>query len=530
MGGDPFAPVLEAPRELADALTLPAASADEAAVVAALRGAVRRWASRHVDAARVDGDKDIPDDVLATAADMGLFGLTIPERWGGAGLSMTAASAILETLATVDRSVATTIGLHAGLGLRGLLRYGTDEQKDRWLPQAATGDRLTAFAATEAGAGSHIAAMGTTARAGEDGSLSLSGEKIFVTNGGLAGLYTVAARTPGLGGARRGTSILLVDREAPGVTVGREEDKLGIRGSSTTTVAFDEVALTPDRVIGEPGAGLDQLNGILAWGRTFMTSGCVGTARAAYERTLPQVTGRVQFGRPIGRFEQVREKVATMAATLYAMESVVRLTTLLSDLRGADIGWESSIAKVFASEGAWRVADDAVQLHGGSGYIEETGVARLLRDSRITRIFEGANEVLRAHIATAALGGAGEGRLGDALAPDLADEAARVDALADAVGETVARLRKRHGFRVVERQVALARLADALIGRWAAMATLLRADGEVRVGSDARRSEVLPVARHACRNLVRDARRALEDAEADTDLVHAITDGAYAPF
>ena len=519
---DPFRRVLADVDGFAERLPVHGTSADECATVSILLDAVRAWGTKHLDAAAIEAAGRIPAAVLDAAKEMGLFGLTIPEAYGGAGLSMKAACRVVEELATFDRSVAVTIGLHNGLGIRGLVQYGSEALKQAYLPRLATGELVAAFAATEPNAGSDIASVTTTGRLADDGTLRVTGSKIYVTNGGFADTFTIIARTPGLGGGRRGHSLLLLTKDLPGVAPGREEVKLGLKGSSTTTLDLDDVPVPLDRVIGEPAKGLDLMNQVLAWGRTLMAAGCLGSARASFRLAAEYATTRRQFGRPIAEFGQVAQKVADMRATIYAMESVQRLTNGVLDDLGADIGWESSVVKVFNSEGAGQVADDALQLHGGAGYIEETGLARILRDGRITRIFEGANEVLRFHLSSGSLG---PGFQLDGAAPTLATAvhdvlgapAARFDALYGATRETIAAFRKRWGFRAFQHQALLAGVADALIGLYTLLAVVLRTEGEVRArGVDAAAQE-LRLARYLADTLGRRVEAGLATAERDGD-------------
>ncbi len=511
---NPFALLAAHAPTLTRRLATPAVDEDEAEAVRLLLDAVRTWAARNLDSAKTDREARVDPRIYRSAAELGLFGLTIPSAYGGAGFSLSAAARIVEELAIFDRSVATGIGLHCGLGLRGLIRFGSEALRERFLPPLARGDSIAAFAATESEAGSHIAGVKTTGTWDGGDLLSLSGGKIYVTNGGIADLFTILARTPNLGGARRGYSILLLDREMKGLAVGAEEHKLGIRGSSTTTLAFDEVAVPVSRVIGEPGKGLDQMNEILAWGRTLMTAGCLGTARAAFTQAAAFVRERRQFGKPIGDFGLVRQKVAEMRATLLACESLVRLTTMLQSSFGSDIIWESSVAKVFASEAVWRITDTALQLHGGAGYIEETGVARLLRDCRITRIFEGANEVLRFHVAAALLGLAAELETGAppqlSDCPPLASWAAAAAERQRRLGGVLAELRGTFGVRVAEHQILLGHAADAAIGLFTLWAVLLGAAGELSARPSG--ADHLPLAELAAAQELQSVDRALTAA------------------
>ncbi|OIP33492.1 MAG: hypothetical protein AUK47_18950 [Deltaproteobacteria bacterium CG2_30_63_29] len=529
---DPFAIIASNAAALGTALTSAAATADESEMLQIILEAIRRWTEQSVDDAAIDAAGRMPREVVAQAAELGLFGLTIPEAYGGAGFSMSAACRVIEEVATADRSVATCIGLHCGLGLRGLIRYASEDLKRHYLPDMATGKLLGAFAATEPNAGSHIAGVSTTGTEGADGKLHVTGQKIYVTNGGLAQVFTVVAKTPGLAGARHGWSVFLFEKSDAGLVVGAEEHKLGIKASSTTTLDLDDVALDPSRIVGEPSKGLEAFHEILSWGRTMMSAGCLGTARVAYDRAVEQVMLREQFNRPIGEFGQVRQKIATMRATLYGMESVQRLVTKLQDLYDADISWVSSIAKIYNSEGAWNIVDDVLQLFGGSGFIEETGIARILRDSRITRIFEGANEVLRFNLASVALTVKDrtpwslEALVVDALKAD----ARRYDDASARIEASITALKKRYGFRVFDHQVLLAGLANALIARVVMLASLLRLNAELDSGvAPATGKQDLRLVTYLCHDGMRQIEAGIQQATWDEEeqLINAISSFEY---
>ncbi len=443
------------------------------AVIAEFCEGIDRFARKKINARAIDRAHAIPSGVLSGLAELGVFGASIPEEFGGAGLDLADACAVVTTLARHDRSVATTVGLHLGLGRRGLVAYGSAALKERWLPAIAAGECLAAFATTEAGAGSDLAAIRTrgveVAETAETPALQVDGEKIFVTNGGFAKVYTITASTPGLGGARRGHSLLLLSPNDGGVTVGPEEEKLGLRGSSTTTLHFDGTRVPMDRVIGVAGEGMSQLQHVLAWGRTVMAAGCIGSASAAFAAAKGHVATRVQFGRTLDAFEVVREQVADMAATLYAMEALVGSAT-----SGDRLLAQSIAAKVFCSEANWEIVDTALQLHGGSGYIEETGLALLLRDARVTRIFEGANDVLRVHLGMIEVAPAASRQPLSALGPlgRAADDfAMRVAALRD---DLVAR----HGVRIAREQRLLHRVGQLVVLREATDAVVARAHAD----------------------------------------------------
>ena len=367
----------------------------------AFRRSLRRYLAARVSSSAIDHEGSIERETLQGLADLGAFGVNLPGRWGGSELGLAGACDTVDEIARVDRSVATTVGLHLGLGSRPLVAYGSDAQKDRWLRPMAAGEAVSAFATTEPAAGSDLSHLATRGSL-EGNRLRIDGRKIFVTNGGIADLFTITASTPGLGGAERGQSLVLLERGDPGIEVGAEEKKMGLRGSSTVPVFFDGVMLDQDRVLGEAGTGGRQLLHVLSFGRTIMSAGCVGTARAALAATNAHVSARRQFGRALLDLPVVRRQVAEMSARLFAMEALVAETAALEDDHAA-LERLSLSTKVFCSDGDWDICDRALQLHGGSGSLEETGVDMLLRDARITRIFEGANDVLLGRIGAAEL-------------------------------------------------------------------------------------------------------------------------------
>lgn len=415
---------------------------------------VRAFCRARVDSARIDREARIDGDLLAAIGEQGFFGLTVPEEYGGIGLSLAAVAPVIAELAAHDGSVSTCVGLHSGLAMHALLHEASPALRARYLPSVAAGRRILAFAATEPGAGSDIASVRTRLRAEGDG-LVLRGSKCFVTNGGIAGLVTVLAASPGIGGARAGHTLVLIDPRWPGVHRGVEERKLGLKGSSTITIDFDDVVVPKDHVLGAPSKGLHHAHRALEWGRTLMAAGCLGAARASLAAATAHVTTRVQFGRPLIAFPLVAESIAEMRAEIAAIESTLALVTAQDEL-----AIPSAIVKVLASEGAFRVVDRALQLFGGAGFIEDTGIARRLRDVRVTRIFEGANDVLRLHIAS------------DALRWPL-------DPLRESFPELVGVLdgvRREHGFRLFREQGLQVELADAIIARYAALASAGKRD------------------------------------------------------
>ncbi len=512
-------PLLRAPLEFAAGVSRESRDDDEAELLTELLSVVRRYCGSHVDGAAIDARGSLGLDLLAEIGGLGWFGLTVPVEYGGAGLSVKAATRVVTELAGFNGSLGTCVGLHSGLALYSLLHYGNAELKQRYLPKIAAGECITSFAATEPSAGSDLTAMRTTLSE-RDGKLRLNGSKCYVTNGGICGVVTVVARSPGLGGARAGHTVVAVDPTWDGVHRQGEEKKLGLKGSSTLTLDFDEVEIPRDHVIGQFAQGMDHAHQALTWGRTFMAAGCLGSARAALREARAHTAERVQFGKPLAELPLVREQTAGALADTYASESIIRLVCDLYEAKQGDIGLDSAIAKIFGSESAWEVVDRCLQLMGGAGYIEEAGMARRLRDVRVTRIFEGANDVLRLHLASAVLSWPSD-ELAEqpALAPrvvaPLAAAATRFDAVAHELGVTLLEIRKRLAFRLFQRQAVQVLMADAIIAVYAMLAVLLRALGSATDGGGSSVGVALPEL--ACRRLERRARGALDLLQVSED-------------
>jgi len=355
---------------------------------------------KEADFARWDREARQPDEFVQALRELGLFGLIIPEEFGGLGLSNAAYARVLAQTSSYDSSVSLTIGAHSSIGMKGLLLFGTAEQKARYLPKLATGEMIAAFCLTEAGAGSDAAAIRTTAKRNDDGSFTLNGEKLWITNGGITDFYTVFARTDGPEGK---VTAFLVEAAWPGVSHGHHEDKMGIRASCTTTVAFNDVRVPRENVLGDVGKGFKVAMGILNNGRTGLGGGAVGGMKALIRRSIAQAQERRQFDRSIAQFGLVREKIAQMTVECFAAESAVWMVAHYIDSGCDDYSVEAAITKVFASESMQRTAYEALQIAGGSGYMRELPYEQFARDARILPIFEGTNEILRLYVALSSL-------------------------------------------------------------------------------------------------------------------------------
>lgn len=357
------------------------------------------------DYRKFDVEGKQPQEYIDSLKELGLFGIIIPEEYGGFGLSNSAYSRILQETSRFDASTSLTIGAHSSIGMKGLLLFGNAEQKKKYLPRLASGEIVAAFCLTEAGAGSDAGSIKTSAKLNPDGTWTLNGEKIWISNGAFAEFFTVFARTD----ADKGKiSAFIVERSFQGVSTGPKEDKMGIRASATTTVAFNNVVVPAANLLGQAGDGFKIAMSILNNGRTGLGGGCVGAMKESIRRAAKQVEERKQFGRSIKEFGLVKEKIAQMTVNCFAAESVVNMVASYIDAGVEDYSVEAAISKIFATEALWETANEALQLAGGNGFMREFPYERVVRDSRINLIFEGTNEILRLFIALSGMKDAGE--------------------------------------------------------------------------------------------------------------------------
>jgi acyl-CoA dehydrogenase family member 9 len=382
-------------------LPFPKLAAEQQETLREVKNSLQGFLSSHESDFRVwDREGEMPREFIDQLKEFGLFGLVIPEEYGGMGFGSGAYSRALQELSKYDASVAITVGAHSSIGMRGLLLFGTDEQKQRYFPKLASGEMIAAFCLTEPEAGSDAASIATTAvRDGDD--WIVSGNKLWITNGGIADFFTVFAKTTSDG--RGKISAFIITRDMAGVSVGPHEDKMGLRASSTTTVHFDNVRVPAKNLLGEENKGFKIAMQILNSGRTGLGGGCIGAMKRLIERSALQAKERKQFGKPISDFGLIKQKVGQMVVDCYASEATVSMVASFSDQGFTDYAIEAAISKVFATEALWRTVDEALQVAGGNGYMCEFPYERILRDSRVNRIFEGTNEILRLFIALSAM-------------------------------------------------------------------------------------------------------------------------------
>ncbi len=387
----------------------PSPSESERDDVRQMVDSVKRFCDSSVDSAAIDDAHEIPREVLDGLKELGLFGMVTPQAHGGLGLSTMAYARVMEEVSRHDASLAVTLGGHQSIGLRAILLFGTDEQKARLLPRLATGERVAAFALTEPSAGSDAAAIQTRAELSADGRFYvLNGSKIWITNGGFADVFTVFARTSRPEEGQKPRLTALVVERGPGVTSGPPEEKLGIRGSSTTSVYFDDVRVPVENVLGEPGRGFRVAMEVLNTGRLSLATGAVGACKRLVAMSAARAAERKAFGRSIAEFGLIKDKLAEMACQTWALESAAYLTAGLVDTGRLDYSLESATCKIVGSETLWRVVNDALQIAAGVGYMKEYPYERLLRDARINLIFEGTNEILRCFVALSGMASPGK--------------------------------------------------------------------------------------------------------------------------
>ncbi len=369
-----------------------------------LKQEVRRFIQQEVEPLNnsIEETDEVPEALINKAKDMGLFGLTIPEEYGGIGLNTVGKCAVEEELGRSNYGFATLIGNHTGISTMGVVAFGSEAQKEKYLPAMAAGDIIGSFALTEAQAGSDAANLRTTAVRDGDGWI-LNGEKIFITNARGAGLFNAMAVTDKSKGVK-GISAFLVERGLPGVTVGPNESKMGMRGAHTASVTFQDVRLPADALLGQEGQGYVSALKILTKGRATLGARACGMASRLLDLACDYARERVQFGQPIASYQGIRWMIADVAMELHAARLMVFNAAAMLD-RGEKAIKEAAMAKLFASEMLGRAADKAVQIHGGMGYMRGMMVEQFYRDCRIFRIYEGTSEIQRNIIAARTLEG-----------------------------------------------------------------------------------------------------------------------------
>jgi len=457
----------------------------------------------------------VPEETTQALRDLGAFGLQVPVELDGVGLTNTQYARLTEVVGANDLGVGIFIGAHQSIGFKGILLAGTPEQKEKYLPKLATGENFAAFALTEPSSGSDAGSIRTRAELNAEGThWILNGGKIWISNGGIAEIFTVFAKTPVMdektGTMTEKVSAFIVERSFGGVTNGPPEKKMGIKCSNTAEVYFENTPIPVENVLSKPGDGFKVAMQILNNGRFGMGAALSGTMRAVIQKAAEHATSRVQFGSRIDGYGAIQEKFARMSMTHYATESMAYMVAGVMDAGYEDYQLEAAISKIFASEAAWYVTDEAIQVLGGNGYMKALGLEKVMRDLRIFRIFEGTNDILRLFVALTGIqyagghlrelqkavkdpisnfgvvlgevtkrarAGAGLGSgntLAEKVHPNLQQSADLTVKAIDAFGSSIEKVLIKHGKNIINEQFILNRLANATIDIYANSCVLSR--------------------------------------------------------
>ncbi|XP_061524732.1 very long-chain specific acyl-CoA dehydrogenase, mitochondrial [Phycodurus eques] len=475
------------------------------------------------DPAKNDALEKVEDHTMEGLKEMGAFGLQVPADLGGLGLTNTQYARLVEIVGTHDLGVGITLGAHQSIGFKGILLFGNPAQKEKYLPQLASGEHIAAFCLTEPASGSDAASIKTTAVQSPCGQyFTLSGSKIWISNGGLAEIFTVFAKTPmkdpKTGEMKDKITAFVVEKSFGGVTHGPPEKKMGIKASNTAEVYFDNVRVPADCVLGEVGGGFKVAMNILNNGRFGMAAALSGTMKGAIAKAVDHATNRTQFGSKIHTYGAIQEKVARMTMLQYVTESLAYMISGNMDSGATEFQIEAAISKIFASEAAWTVTDECIQVMGGMGFMKDAGIERVMRDLRIFRIFEGTNDILRLFVALNGFQNAGnqlkslqkalKNPLGNAglLAEELTKRAKRKAGMSTGMtlqgtvhpelaqsgeltvkaieqfGVAIEELLIKHGKKIIDEQFVLMRVADCAIDIYTMIVVLSRASRSLSRG------------------------------------------------
>merc|ERR1719216_213039 len=484
------------------------------------------------DSAWNDANEAVPEATVQALRELGAFGLQVPVELDGVGLTNTQYARLTEVVGGNDLGVGIFIGAHQSIGFKGILLCGTDEQKAQYLPKLATGEQFAAFALTEPSSGSDAGSIKTRAELNKEGThWILNGGKIWISNGGIAEVFTVFAKTPikdeETGTVTEKVSAFIVERSFGGVTNGPPEKKMGIKCSNTAEVYFENTPIPVENVLSKPGDGFKVAMEILNNGRFGMGAALSGTMRSVIQSATDHATNRIQFGSRIDGYGAIQEKIAKMSMIHYATESMAYMVAGTMDAGYDDYQLEAAISKIFASEAAWFVTDEAIQILGGNGYMRALGLEKVMRDLRIFRIFEGTNDILRLFIALTGIQYAGghlrelqkaiknpvgnfgvvlgevakrsKGAIGlgsgislaDKVHPNLNSSAALTCRAIDAFGTTIEKILIKHGKDIINEQFILNRLANATIDIYANTCVLSRCSKSLVEGVESAHHEQL---------------------------------------
>merc|ERR1711876_2598 len=505
---------------------------EQAENLAMLVPPTEQFMSEQNDAAWNDANETTHPDTVQGLRELGAFGLQVPEELGGVGLNNTQYARLTEIVGGNDLGVGIFIGAHQSIGFKGILICGNEAQKAQYLPKLASGEQFAAFALTEPSSGSDANSIKTRAELSPDGKhYILNGSKIWISNGGIAEIFTVFAKTPikdeATGTVTEKVSAFIVERSFGGVTNGPPEKKMGIKCSNTAEVYFENTPIPVENVLSKPGDGFKVAMQILNNGRFGMGAALSGTMRSVIQSATDHATNRIQFGSRIDGYGAIQEKFAKMSMIHYATESMAYMVAGTMDAGYDDYQLEATISKIFASEAAWFVTDEAIQILGGNGYMRALGLEKIMRDLRIFRIFEGTNDILRLFVALTGIQyagghlrelqkaisnpvanfgvvlgevakrgkgaiGIGPGNvLGDKVHPNLSESAALTCKAVDAFGQSVEKVLIKHGKNIINEQFILNRLANATIDIYANTCVLSRCTKSLNEGLESAHQEEL---------------------------------------
>ncbi len=544
---------------------------EEAENVQMMIDTFNKFAEDHIDSAKIDEEAKIPEEIIVQLKELGFFGMNIPEEYGGFGLSNSGYVRMLEAISSKDPSIALTLGAHQSIGLKALLLYGSDEQKKKYLPTLATGEMIAAYCLTEPGAGSDAAGIKSRAvRDEEKGCYILNGSKLWITNGGIADFFTVFAKEPitdNTGKTKDKISAFIVTGDMAGVSRGKEESKMGIKGSSTAAIYFDNVEIPFENLIGERGKGFKVAMGVLNNGRLGLAGGAVGALKVLLKLTLAHIKERKQFNKTLSQFEMIQEKVAQTVMEMFTAENMIYLTTNLIDRGDVDYSLESAMCKVFATEVAWKGVNECMQMVGGLGYMKEYPYERLLRDSRINMIFEGTNEILRMFTVLAGIQQRGEylKKIGHALRDPIKGFGLLTDYATNWLKDRVVTERIRevdsslmqsktnfetwaknlfitgervlitHGKDIIYREMIQHRIADATIDLYAMIADISRVDTLIKQKGKDKCQREITICNAFCEQAWRRVRRNILMVDKNNDkelkeIAQTVIDEGFYPY
>ena len=511
-----------------------------------------KFAEDNIDSAQIDKDAKIPQEIIDGLKELGFFGLNTSEEYEGFGLGSTGFTKLLSAVSAKDGSLSLTLGAHQSIGIKALALFGSDEQKKKYYPKLITGEMIGAFCLTEPGAGSDAAGIKTKAiRDEKNGYYLLNGSKLWITNGGFADFFTVFAKEEIEKDGEKADKItaFIVTTDMPGVSRGKEEEKMGIKGSSTTEIFFDDVKVPFENVIGENGKGFKVAMEVLNSGRLGLAGGALGALKTLIKHTMDHITQRKQFRKTLSQFEAIKKKIAQTIIDLYAAESMVYLTTGLVDRGDVDYSLESAMCKIRATDVTWQGINECLQMVGGLGFMKEYPYEQAVRDSRINMIFEGTNEILRLFVALAGVQSRGEylKKIGKALKDPIKGFGLLTDFATDWIKGRITTERIRdvhpslmasktdfenwvknlhltservlieHGKDVMYREMITTRLADAAIDLYAMIAIISRVNTRIEEIGIEKADKEVKICNTFCQQAWRRARRNLLTIDKNND-------------